>query len=217
MLIITFVYVIATIAIWKSNKESADASKKQAEFARRQTDEMIRQYNEYNRPVITIKFDIVRGNVLCFVLKNEGPVAALDVRLQINDEFLDNLEVHQKSGSWLRSITQSNLYIQKGQQYYILLGPQSKFKEIAKEKALINITYRDGKKEYREHEEIDLMQAGNFFLYSSELSDIVQCLRNMEVKNEYFYRKFLEAAEKAQLLAVSSRPKYSDKIFEVYT
>lgn len=45
MIIITTIYVIATIVICISNKRSADAAKEQ-------TREMIKQYNENNRPYI---------------------------------------------------------------------------------------------------------------------------------------------------------------------
>ena len=47
--LITVVYVIATIAIYKANIQSANASKKQLE-------EMQKQYAEENRPHIEVEF-----------------------------------------------------------------------------------------------------------------------------------------------------------------
>lgn len=45
MVIITTVYVIATIVICVFNGKSAKASREQAEISKKQTEEMIRQYN----------------------------------------------------------------------------------------------------------------------------------------------------------------------------
>lgn len=92
MVIITAVYVAATIVICVFNGKSAKAAKEQTETARQQIDEMIRQYNESNRPIVIVRFEIIRSGLLCFVLENIGPVVAEDIKIRINDEFIDNLE-----------------------------------------------------------------------------------------------------------------------------
>ena len=96
MVIITAVYVAATIVICVFNGKSAKAAKEQTETARQQIDEMIRQYNESNRPIVIVRFEIIRSGLLCFVLENIGPVVAEDIKIRINDEVIDNLEKEDK-------------------------------------------------------------------------------------------------------------------------
>ena len=64
MVIITAIYVVATIIICYFNGKSAKAAKMQ-------TDEMIRQYNIANRPNVTIHFDIIRSGLMCFIKMKE--------------------------------------------------------------------------------------------------------------------------------------------------
>ena len=81
MVIITAIYVVATIIICYFNGKSAKAAKIQ-------TEEMIRQYNLSNRPNVTIHFDIIRSGLLCFVVENEGNMPAHDVNIHINEKFI---------------------------------------------------------------------------------------------------------------------------------
>ena len=92
MVIITAIYVVATILICIYNGKSAEAAKEQTFAAKRQIEEMIKQYNESNRPMVTIRFEVIRSGLLCFILENIGPVAATDVQINLNTEFLDNIE-----------------------------------------------------------------------------------------------------------------------------
>ena len=109
MVIITAVYVAATIVICVFNGKSAKAAKEQTETARQQIDEMIRQYNESNRPIVIVRFEIIRSGLLCFVLENIGPVVAEDIKIRINDEFIDNLEKEDKQIR-LRETTEATLF-----------------------------------------------------------------------------------------------------------
>ena len=84
MVIITAIYVIATIIICYFNGKSAKAAKTQ-------TDEMIRQYKMSNRSNVTIHFDIIRSGLLCFVVQNEGNLPAHDVNIKINQTFIDGM------------------------------------------------------------------------------------------------------------------------------
>ena len=56
MVIITAIYVVATIFICIYNGKSANAAKKQ-------TEEMIKQFNSVNRPMVTVRFDIIRSGL----------------------------------------------------------------------------------------------------------------------------------------------------------
>ncbi|MBR3241078.1 MAG: hypothetical protein IKF90_00030 [Parasporobacterium sp.] len=194
MVIITLVYVIATIAIWKSNKESADAAKEQTDVARQQMAEMERQFNEVQRPFLTVRFDIIRSGILCFVIENTGPVAAADVNFHLNNEFLENVEKLDGRIN-LRKVTESKMFLSPGQKIYVYMGGQPRFEKIATKKAIIDITYRDYKREYNEHEEIDIMQYGYLLLYNSPLEDVAQHLKGIRSDDKEFYKQLLKDIE----------------------
>lgn len=78
---ITVVYVFATIAISYFNYCSAKAS-------REQLDEMRRQENENNRPIIAIEVIYINHKVLGFRLTNEGKRVAYDVSVDLSEEFI---------------------------------------------------------------------------------------------------------------------------------
>ena len=91
MVVITAIYVIATILICVYNKRSADAGKEQAAIAQKQMQEMVDQYNAVNRPIMTVRFEIIRSGLLCLVFENVGPIPAESVKICINQKFIDNM------------------------------------------------------------------------------------------------------------------------------
>ena len=212
MVIITAVYVVATIIICIFNGRSAKAAKEQTETAKQQIAEMIKQYNESNRPIVTIRFDIIRSGLLCFVLENIGPVGASNVKVSINDEFIDNLESAEKS-TRIREITESVLYLSSHQKVFIFLGGQSLFSKIAEVKALIDITYGDN---YSEHTEIDLWQYRFMLLYTSELEDISHHLKKIEEESKSYHEKYLKEVTKDRPLNVLVHTNDASQKFEVY-
>lgn len=182
MVIITAIYVAATILICYYNGKSAKASNEQAEISKRQTEEMIRQYNETNRPIITIRFDIIRSGLLCFIVENEGPLPAHNVTIRINDVFINNLPSDHAQKSF-RELKDANLYLASRQKITLLLGGQPEFSQIAQEKAVIEITYDT----YAETTEIDLEQYGMLLVYNSPLEDISQAIKKANQQDKKFY------------------------------
>lgn len=182
MVIITAIYVAATILICYYNGKSAKASNEQAEISKRQTEEMIRQYNETNRPIITIRFDIIRSGLLCFIVENEGPLPAHNVTIRINDVFINNLPSDHAQKSF-RELKDANLYLASRQKITLLLGGQPEFSQIAQEKAVIEITYDT----FAETTEIDLEQYGVLLVYNSPLEDISQAIKKANQQDKKFY------------------------------
>lgn len=84
MVIITFVYVIATIIICIFNGRSAKA-------AQRQIAESQRQFNESNRPYISCRYILVNRVGCCIRFHNYGNRPAKNVKFKINQEFLNSL------------------------------------------------------------------------------------------------------------------------------
>jgi len=192
MVIITAVYVIATIVICIYNIKMVTAAQEQTETAKRQIAEMIRQYNESHRPVVLVSFETIRNGLHCFKIENIGPVAAKDIKIRINDEFLDNLDKKSNIHD-LRGVTEATLMLSSYQKQYIALGGPTVFNEIASVPAKIDISY-NGK--YEEHTEINLMSFQNTLLYNSELEDISEHIKNIKNEANVFHRNLIEAISK---------------------
>lgn len=180
MVIITAIYVIATIVICYFNGKSAKAAKIQ-------TDEMIRQYQMMNRPNVTIHFDIVRSGLLCFVVKNEGTLPAHDVKIRINQAFIDGMS-SSTDKERIEKFCNSRLYLASNQEVFILLGGQLEFSKLAKNVAEIDILY-DG---FDEHTTIDLEQYAMLLVYDSPLEDIAQHLKKIKENDNEFYTNITE-------------------------
>ncbi len=184
MVIITAIYVVATIIICYFNGKSAKAAKIQ-------TDEMIRQYNLANRPKVTIHFDIIRSGLLCFVVENEGTSPAHNVSIRINQDFINGVD-EEIERNRLEKLASSELYLASKQKMFICLGGQPLFTALAQNKAEIDISY-DG---YEEHTSIDLNQYGMFLVYSSPLEDISQHMKKMKENDDRFQKNLLKQVGK---------------------
>lgn len=212
MVIITAVYVIATIVICVFNGKSAKAAKEQTETAKQQINEMIRQYNESNRPIVIIRFEIIRSGLLCFVVENIGPVAAKDIKIKINDDFIDNIEKEDKQIR-IREASEATLFLSSHQKIFILLGGQSHFSKIASVTAKIDITYNGM---FNEHTEIDLWQYRFMLTYSSELEDISQHLKHIENETKAYHKKRVNLLSKNQPVSVLIHSNDGSKKFEIF-
>ena len=199
MVIITAIYVIATIFICVYNGRSAKAAKKQ-------TEEMISQYNAVNRPLVTVRFDIIRSGLLCFVIENEGPLPAKDVRISINKEFLANIKDDGEKRR-LKDLNNANFYLASKQKLTVLLGANPSFNEIAKEIAKIYITYND----YKEYTEIDISQYKFLILYNSSLEDISQHLKKIKEEDKSYHKAILKLINKPHISNVVVRSATEDE------
>lgn len=84
MVIITTIYVIATIFICFYNKKAADAATKQ-------TEEMIKQFYANNRPIINVEIVMLRKTFWAIRFTNNGTHNAHNVRIKLDDEFLNQI------------------------------------------------------------------------------------------------------------------------------
>ena len=84
MVLITLIYVIATIAIWLANKQSAKSSEKQLQESKR-------QFSELNRPYITCQY-ILSDRMFCGIrIQNYGNLVAKNLHIHVNEDFIDAL------------------------------------------------------------------------------------------------------------------------------
>lgn len=216
MVVVTTIYMIATIVICIFNGKSAKAANEQSEIAKKQIQEMVRQYNNVNRPQVNIRFEVIRSGLLVFVVENIGPLAAYNVNIHINDEFIDNIEKEDRQIR-MKETNNCNMFLSSRQKIYFILGGQMQFNNIARETAHIDITYNaqngDG---YNEKTDINLNDYRYLLVYSSEIEDISQHLKKIEEENKRFYRDLLKNISKngAQNVYVSMDD--GSKKFEVF-
>ena len=84
MVVITAVYVVATIFICWANIRSAKATKEQIEESKR-------QFEESNRAFVTVSFEIIKSGLAVLCIQNIGKRIANNVNLHISEQFLDNM------------------------------------------------------------------------------------------------------------------------------
>jgi hypothetical protein len=161
MVVITAIYVVATIAICVINWKAIRLSRNQIE--------------QSNRPIVTIHFDVIRSGLMCFVIENEGKTAARDIAIRINDSFVENLP-DAKMREDMRRLLSSKFYLASGQKLFITLDSQLHFDEVSSEVALIEISY-GGK--YETEASIDISQYSWMLVYRSAADDSVQHLKKI--------------------------------------
>ena len=171
MVIITGIYVIATIAICWANIKSAKATREQVAEAKR-------QFEESNRAFVTVTFEIVRSGVLVLQIKNEGHRIAEKVKIRLSPEFIANLpDGFVKNHAEILCNTAFTLGI--GQTKYLHLGGNLQLKDIAKELLSVEISYQDSFSEYNETSIIDLTQYFWQLLYESPTADAYQEMKKI--------------------------------------
>lgn len=188
MVIITTIYVIATILICVYNGKSAKAAQEQTKTAKKQIEEMLKQYNDSNRPIVTLRFAVIRGGLLCFIVENVGPKVATNVNVRFGEAFINNLPEEYDRNN-LNSISKAHFLLSSKQKQYIMFGAQPQLRTIGKEIAIIDISYNG---EYHEHLEIDLLQYGSMLSYSSELDDIAKSIDKLEKENKDYKKNLIK-------------------------
>ncbi len=212
MVIITAIYVIATILICVFNGKSAKAANEQTQTAKKQIDEMLRQYNETNRPIVSVRFEIIRSGVLCFIVENIGPLPATDVRINVNEEFITNVEEIDPQAR-IREATEATLFLAPKQKVTILIGSQVNFTEYAKVKTVFDISYNGL---YHEQTMINLDQYKFMLMYNSETEDIAQHLKKLQEDSKKFHSGVLKSLDKRRPVSVLVHSENDSWKFKIY-
>ncbi len=182
MIIITTIYVVATIVICISNKRSADAAKEQ-------TSEMIKQYNENNRPYIIVKFEIIRSGLLCFVVENVGSMPAIGLEIDLCREFINNIPDERMVGRVTEFVESKDIYLAPNQRMYITLGGQGDFNEISNVVAKFVVRYSG---RYENVYFIDLKQYRYMLTYESAEADIAFYVKKMHESEERYNKEIIK-------------------------
>lgn len=155
MVIITGVYVVATIAICVANFKSAKASKMQLEV-------MKKQYEEENRPYVEVELHYERHLIYSLRFVNHGKQTAQRFRVDFNHEFTESLP----EPSFRRNIEKQKgkeCIIGVGQHYDLFIG-SNKLREITSWVPIKGrITYQSNGNLYESDIFIDLENYMTFF------------------------------------------------------
>ena len=159
MIIITAVYVIATIFICVANFKSAKAT-------RDQITEQKRQFDETNRAYVTVHFEVSPSKLYTLCICNHGNKIAKGVHLEFEDSFIDKIK-KDSARNHLINTKNSAIDIGIGQSWYIDLGNIGD-SELMKNTVNIGLRYKDDSREYSEIYNIDLSSFNWQVLCSSE-------------------------------------------------
>ena len=176
MVVITAVYVVATIFICVFNGRSAKAAKEQ-------TEEMKRQFYSINRPIVAMEIAFVKRAFLCLRMHNNGSQTAFNVKVELSQEFIDGLERNFKA--ILESDKGKTRTIGVGQYFDIFFGSTKYIKMESKPVITGRVTYNGiNGSIYVEDFSIDMGNYATIYTVDSEVDDIVNALKeqNHELK-----------------------------------
>lgn len=171
MVIITGIYVVATVFICWANFKSANASKEQLK-------EMQKQYAETNRPLIELEFHYSRRTWYLARFVNHGNLTAQHVRISLNQSFIDSLP-EESFRNELKRITGRECIIGVGQHYDLFIG-SNKLRGNPNMMPLTGtINYEAQGKEYKSDLFVDLEHYMTFFSSTTDEEDLLKSVNKI--------------------------------------
>ena len=175
MVIITLVYVIATIFICWANIKSAKASKE--ELA-----EMKRQYAEENRPHIEVDFCYERRTWYIVRFINHGKLTAQHVKILLDEGFISSLPEQAFKDTLLKQ-REKECIIGVGQYYDLYIASNELRGNPNMKPVMGKISYQDESSKYESDIYIDLENYATFFSSTSD-DPMVKELKNIKKEIE---------------------------------
>ena len=165
MVIITAVYVVATILICRYNKMSAEA-------AEAQTKEMKRQFLSTNRPIVTVEIIYLKKSFWGLRFSNYGTLSAFDTRIILDSNFIESLP-EESFKQMLRSNNDTFRVIGVNQHYDLFFGT-NKYRAVENKLPIIGqVIYRGWNDSiFAEDFEIEMQYYAMFYSVDSELDEV---------------------------------------------
>ncbi|MGI6014727.1 MAG: hypothetical protein ACOX7K_10745 [Oscillospiraceae bacterium] len=168
MVIITAVYVVATIFICKANIKSAEATKEQLAESKH-------QFEENNRAFVTVTFEIIRSGLLVLNIHNHGHQVANNVSVKINPEFIANVPDKE----YLIKLCEFSFTLGIEKSWFVCFGSNPELGQISNVPLKITVCYSDSFSHYSESTTIDLKQYLWSIIYDSPVEDTYQEMKKM--------------------------------------
>ena len=163
MVVLTAVYVIATIAICLFNYKSAQAT-------REQVAESARQFEETNRAFLTVYADFIRNGLFVLCVSNSGNKPAKEINVNIGEEYFKNIK--QEFLPNVEKFVKSYFMLGIEQKFYLTLGGLLDYEKLSNESMFLELAYQDDKRKYSERIEIRLKEIAWLLNYTSPITDI---------------------------------------------
>ena len=173
-MVITLVYVVATIFICKANIRSAEATREQVAMARR-------QYDEEHRPYVAYQMIYEHRMFYGMQFTNYGTRVASHVQLHLDQNFVNNIPKRELRTS-LDNLHGKEFTLGIGQNYNIYFGAAEFRKNPNKEPIRGTLSYCDLKTgaHYSESFEIDFEKYATFYSASTTDDDLPESIQNCE-------------------------------------
>ena len=169
MVIITGIYVIATIFICLANIKAANASKEQLR-------EMQKQFAETNRPVVELEFHYSRRTWYIARFINRGNLTTQHVKINLDQEFVDSIP-EESIKRELERIKGKECIIGAGQYYDLYIG-SNKLRGNPNLKPLTGtIEYKAQGETYQSDLFVDLEHYMTFFSSTTDEEDLLKTKR----------------------------------------
>jgi hypothetical protein len=177
MIIITAVYVVATIFISYFNHQSAKAT-------REQVSESVRQFNEANRAYVTITFESIRNGWCVLRFQNYGKQVAKNVRIRLSQDFINQFTDADEKNR-VNNLIHSSFIIGINQFWYFYMFSGRHLDDYSKPLLNIQISYEDDNARYNEEISYDLSQYNWAVLFESELDKMTSHIKGLsEITNK---------------------------------
>ena len=171
MVIITAIYVVATIFICVYNGKSAKAAKMQ-------TEEIRKQFYATNRPLLSVEIVYLRRAFFALRFTNNGNQTAFTTFFDINQDFIDNLseskfkELLEKDKDKIRNIG-------VGQHYDLFFGTNEYLRQEKKVPIIGRMHYRGVNDSiYAEDFIIETEKYAPFLSVNTDIDDLIKALKS---------------------------------------
>lgn len=190
MVVLTGIYVVATIIICYFNYGSTKAAREQAA-------EMRRQYEEENRPYITVELIYERKTFYGLRFSNHGKRLANHVAIRLDQTFLHSID----EPSFKKALEHSQgkeCIIGIGQHYDLYFGSNNIRAKVGKVPLVGTVTYQDSGRSYSEDFRIDFEMYATFYSVNTDTDDFLK-----EIKGQT--RVLKQIGENLREIAINSR------------
>ena len=171
MVIITGVYVIATIFICWANIKAANASKEQLR-------EMQREFAETNKPNIELEFHYSRRTWYIARFVNRGNLSAQHVKINLDQEFIGSLP-EESMKKELERIKGKECIIGAGQHYDLYIGSNQLRGNPNMKPLTGTIEYKAQGETYQSDLYVDLENYMTFFSSTTDEEDLLKSMKKI--------------------------------------